>query len=97
MNAFIELIKKCNSDEEMVLLMEDSFTPAEFEMIEERFHILYQLHQGLTQRDVKDKLKVSISTVTRASRVLKYGTGIFKKLVVRTDYFKENSFVRKQD
>ena len=97
MNAFIQLIKKCDSDEELSQLMEDSFTPSEFEMIEERFHILYQLQQGLTQRDVKDKLKVSISTVTRASRVLKYGTGIFKKLVTRTDYFKENTFVRKQN
>lgn len=97
MSAFVEMIKLCKTDKELNKLIKDTLTESEIEMVEERFHILYELDQGLSQRAVKDKLNVSIATVTRGAKVLKKGKSIIPKLVVETDYFENNSFKRKKN
>ena len=56
---------------------------------------MYKLHDGLPQRQVRDELNISIATVTRGAKVLKYGSGIVQRLLSQTEYFKNNSFKRK--
>lgn len=56
-------------------------TPSELEEISKRLQIVKLLHRGVPQREVAEKLGVSMGTVSRGSRELKYGEGAFIKLL----------------
>lgn len=58
-------------------------TPSELEEISVRLQIVKLLIEGVSQRDVAKKLGVSMGTVSRGSRELKYGTDGFKKVLQR--------------
>jgi len=57
------------------LLLGDLLTPHEREALAERWEIVKALAAGHTQRDVRDRLGCSITTVSRGSKQLKYGDG----------------------
>ena len=59
-------------------LLEDLLTPGEIEAVSERWHIVKRLRAGATQREVAAELGVSVTTVSRGARQLKYGTGGFE-------------------
>lgn len=56
-------------------------TPSELEEISKRLQIAKLLINGMPQRDVAKKLGVSMGTVSRGSRELKYGADGFKKVL----------------
>jgi TrpR family transcriptional regulator, trp operon repressor len=58
-------------------------TPAELEEVSLRLQIVKLLLTGLPQREVAKKLGVSMGTVSRGSRELKYGADGFKKVLQR--------------
>lgn len=58
-------------------------TPAEHEELAKRWQIVRELIEGAPQRTVRDKLSVSIATVTRGSREVQYGNGVFQKFYKR--------------
>lgn len=53
--------------------LENILTPGELEDISRRIEIFKMLQQGVPQRTIAETLNVSIATVTRGSRELKYG------------------------
>ena len=59
----------------------DILSPAEIDDISDRIHIFRELLKNNTQREVSAKLKVSIAKVTRAAYVIKYGSGVLKKVL----------------
>jgi len=67
--------RRC-SDVDLVLT--DLLTPSEIESIAERWEIVKRLDSGESQRDVRDAVGVSVTTVSRGSRGLKYGVGGFR-------------------
>lgn len=67
-----ELLSK-QTKADMDAFLEDILTPAEVETIEERLRIARALASGKTQREVAEKEKASITTVSRAAKMLKYG------------------------
>ncbi len=69
-----------HDDAESVL--SDLLTPSEIEAIAERLEIISLLKQGKTQRDIAQELWISVTTVSRWSRILKYGTGAIEKYVI---------------
>lgn len=75
-----ELLVSVKSAKEMQELITDMLTPAERKDLWERWSIVDMLFRGNSQREIRDKLKVSISKVTRGSRELQYGTGAFRRL-----------------
>lgn len=58
-------------------LLSDLLTPQETEALTERWLIAERLSRGESQRAVADALGVSITTVSRGARSLKYGAGGF--------------------
>jgi TrpR family transcriptional regulator, trp operon repressor len=58
-------------------ILEDILTPQELESLAERWQEIQMLAAGMTQRDVAKKLGISITKVTRGSRMLQYGSGGF--------------------
>lgn len=61
----------------IALLLSDLLTPQEVEALAERWWIAERLSRGEPQRAVAEALQVSITTVSRGARSLKYGAGGF--------------------
>jgi Trp operon repressor len=53
--------------------LEDILSPQEIEAIDERIKIMRALTAGKTQREIAEELELSITTVSRGSRILQYG------------------------
>lgn len=60
-------------------VVEDIFTPSEIVELWERLNLLKWLKEGKTQRQIAEDLGISVTTVSRGSRVLKYGRGVIAK------------------
>lgn len=69
------LLASIDSPKEADLLLQDLFTPQEIDSLAERWQLVQALAKGTPQRDIADQLDVSISKITRGSRVLQYGKG----------------------
>jgi TrpR-related protein YerC/YecD len=73
----LDALTRMQNAEEMTVLLDDLLTPQEIEALAERWHIAQALRAGSSQRDIAQKLGVSVTTVSRGSRQLQYGTGGF--------------------
>lgn len=73
-----ELFCAIDDPKEAQLLLQDLLTPQELESLAERWQEIQLLAKGVTQREVAEKLGISISKVTRGSRALQYGSGGFR-------------------
>lgn len=78
-----QLIASAKDAKEIKALLHALLTPAEYDELVTRWQIIKLLAAGKPQRDIRDQLAVSIATVTRGARELKYGTGILKKFYSR--------------
>ena len=72
----LELVKdtlwQIQNGEDFKNVLEDLLTPAEIVDIADRIQILKLLTEGNTQREIAEKLGISITTVSRGSRLLTY-------------------------
>jgi len=71
------LFASVESPREAELLLRDILTPAELADVAERWALVKELHKGTPQREIAAKLGVSISKITRGSRMLQEGSGGF--------------------
>jgi TrpR family trp operon transcriptional repressor len=62
---------------------EDLLTPQEFEEIATRWQLVKLLDTGMPQREIANKLGVSISKITRGSRELLDPKGGFRRVLDR--------------
>lgn len=76
-----QLLWRVDSVEELKSVLEDLLTPAEIVEVAERINIFSGLKAGKTQRELADELGLSVTTVSRGARTLKYGTGSIEKYV----------------
>jgi TrpR family transcriptional regulator, trp operon repressor len=72
-----ELFGSVRDAEEAEMLLKDILTPQELASVAERWQLVQALESGLPQRDIAKKLGISISKITRGSRMLQYGEGGF--------------------
>jgi len=77
--ALVRMLELSRTTAEWDALLQDLLTPNERESLAERWQIIQLLAKGMPQRDVAHTLGVSISKVTRGSRVLQEGKGGFLK------------------
>ena len=71
------LISAARTPREAQLLLEDLFTPRERVFFSERWRLVQLLAAGMKQRDIKKTMNISISKITRGSRMFKHGSGGF--------------------
>jgi len=76
-----DLLSKTTDMEDMKGLLEDMLTPQEIVELGERMAIIGHLLEGKTQRVVAQTMGISVTTVNRGARVIKFGTGSAKKLL----------------
>ncbi len=79
----LRLFQEVRGERELQELLSALFTPAECETLAERVNIIHGILSGKTQRDVSSSTGASLATVSRGSRELKFGNGIFQKLFQR--------------
>ena len=72
-----ELFAAIGNEKEAEDLLRDILTPREVDSLAERWQEVQLLAKGIPQRDIAEKLGISISKITRGSRALQYGTGGF--------------------
>ena len=71
------LFASVKTEKEAKMLLTDILTPQEVVSVQERWQIVKELDKGTSQRNISKKMGVSISKITRGSRMLQYGTGGF--------------------
>ena len=81
-DELLEILQKSAKDKAFFdAFLQDLLTPGEYEALALRWQIVKMLADGMTQREITQKLKIGISTVTRGSRELYDKTGAFMKLL----------------
>jgi len=71
------LLASVKDEKEAKLLIDDLLTPQEVASLAERWQLIRELDKGTPQRDISQKLGISISKITRGSRMLQFGSGGF--------------------
>jgi TrpR family trp operon transcriptional repressor len=71
------LFASVDTEEEAKKLLEDILTPQELASLAERWQLIQALADGKPQREISKKLGLSISKITRGSRMLQHGSGGF--------------------
>lgn len=79
----VNLILSSSNKGELDELLTALLTPSEYEELAKRWQIVKKLIEGVTQREIKNELNVSIATVTRGSREIRYGSNAFKRFYER--------------
>jgi TrpR family transcriptional regulator, trp operon repressor len=74
-----DLLASAHDAKEVEAILVELLTPRETEAITERWQIVQMLLRGHSQREIRDHHHVAIATVSRGSRVLKYGQGALLK------------------
>lgn len=59
-------------------VLEDLLTPQEVAAISERLSIMTKLQEGKSQRFIAQELGISVTTVSRGSKVLQFGNQTIK-------------------
>jgi Trp operon repressor len=73
--TFITSIK----EKHLADILDDLLSPKEIQEFAERIEILRKLEKGQAQRAIAADLGISVTTVSRGSRVLQYGKQKIKK------------------
>jgi len=77
----VKMLSSTKNKKELKLFLIDILSPAEIDDIYNRLQIIEELTvHGSPHREVSKKFNVSISKVTRAANVTKYGSGIFRRM-----------------
>ena len=72
-----DLVRSVETRAETRDLLQDLLTPQELDSLAERWQEVQALASGKPQRQIAEELGLSISKITRGSRVLRYGAGGF--------------------
>jgi Trp operon repressor len=77
LKSLYRLFAAAQSPREAEMLLQDMLTPQELASLAERWQLIRMLDEGVAQREIADALGVSISKITRGSRMLQFGSGGF--------------------
>ena len=81
MKEVYKIFTLINTEKEAEKVLQDLLTPQEIETLAERWEVVSHLLDGnLTQREIQEKTGAAIATVSRANRMIKYGSGGFQWL-----------------
>lgn len=72
-NELVKVFLKLKSNADILEFLKGLLTPNELEEIARRLQIVKLLKEGVSQREIAERLKVGIATVTRGSREIKQG------------------------
>lgn len=74
-----KIIKNLKNEDEIFGFFKEILTPSELGTLSKRWRILNMLNSNIVQREIADKLNVSLCKVTRGAKILKDNNSIIKK------------------
>ncbi|OGH88862.1 MAG: hypothetical protein A2537_00640 [Candidatus Magasanikbacteria bacterium RIFOXYD2_FULL_36_9] len=78
---FLSILLNIKNQKLLNAFMLDVLTPQEYEEIVKRWQIVKQLNDGITQRKIAKNLKISLSKISRGSRMLLNSKGGFNEIL----------------
>lgn len=81
LNELVEVVVSLKKKNLALAFLKNILTPSELEEISTRLQIVKLLKKGVSQREVAKTLNVSIGTVSRGARELKYGEQGFNQIL----------------
>jgi Trp operon repressor len=78
-----QILGKARNEAELKTLLGGLLAPQELEEVILRWSLLDELLGGRTQREISDRLGVSLGKIARGSRLIKYGPPEFRALFAR--------------
>lgn len=90
-----ELFRSIRTKKEAMALLQDILTPRERAALALRWQEIQMLAAGLPQREIGQRLGISITKITRGSRVLQEGTGGFAHFLKKLKKVPRTSGTRK--
>ena len=81
LETLAETLWKIDNKEDFTLFLEDLCTPSEVVELGDRIAIFKLVLEGKTQREIAEELGISVTTVSRGARVIKYGKGAASKRI----------------
>lgn len=76
-----DTLREIKDKKDFVGVIEDILSPGEITEISDRILILKMLKDGVSQREIAESLGVSITTVSRGSRLLQYERKSIQKYI----------------
>ena len=70
-----EALLSLKNTEEMSAFLRDLCTPAELEVLVDRWRVVPYLLEGMSYREIHERTAVSITTIGRVARYLNQGSG----------------------
>jgi TrpR-related protein YerC/YecD len=80
-DAIVKSMTSLN-ETELFEFLHDLLCESEIENLNRRFEIAQRLNDGQTQRHIADTMKISVTTVSRVSKVLKYGMYGYQRIFI---------------
>lgn len=81
--ALYETILQLKTVDECRAFFRDLCTPGELQALEQRFEVALLLDEGLVYTSILERTGASSATISRANRVMTYGTGAFADMIRR--------------
>ena len=81
MKTIFAILNKLKSEKEIEIFFDEIFTKNELDTLSKRWRIMELLALGDTQRDIAQKLNVSLCKVTRGAKILKNNNAISTKFL----------------
>jgi TrpR family trp operon transcriptional repressor len=78
-----KILVKARGEDEMRTLIDGLLAPQELEEVVLRWELIEELLSKRTQREISERLGVSLGKIARGSRLIKYGPPEFRGLVQR--------------
>lgn len=77
----VRLFTAMDDEQKMSRLFDELFTERELNDLAMRWQLLKELYQGMTQRDIASKHKISLCKITRGSKILKSENSVIHELL----------------
>ncbi|MGP1665155.1 MAG: YerC/YecD family TrpR-related protein [Rhodanobacter sp.] len=81
--SLCEALLSLKNAEEMAAFLRDLCTPAELEVMVDRWRVVPFLIEGLSYREIHERTAVSITTIGRVARYINQGSGGYMAAAAR--------------
>ncbi len=82
-NELIAVFCRIRRPEHMKRFLEEILTPAERHDLAMRWELLRMLHKKMPQRDIADRLGLSLCKITRGAKILKKTDSIVNRMLTK--------------
>jgi len=87
---FCSILSEMKTTDEVFRFLKDLLNRQERLMIARRLHIAYLLFQGLDYKQIAQQIKTGKNTITKVSKLLKFGRNGYKKAIKRLEKNNKN-------